>query len=49
MKDILQIILNSQNFMKLVYLAVGLTLLFVGLINKQEVVGLVKLAIQSCG
>ena len=40
--------MQSDNFMKLVYLATGLVLLFVGLINKQEVLRLIEHVISVC-
>ena len=39
---------QSDNFMKLVYLSVGIALLTIGFVNKQEVIDLYKFTIGVC-
>jgi len=40
--------LQSQNFMKLIYVAVACTIIAFGYVNKQEVIDLYKFTLSTC-
>jgi hypothetical protein len=40
--------LKSENFIKLVYVLVALTIVMIGFVNKQEIIDLYKFTLSAC-